>query len=68
MRHAGSRIEGFDVPGDLTFSDAFADVFTLPEELTRQEHDLLARMLDGRRIRGYFEKALADLDLEKAFK
>ena len=67
MRHAGSRIEGFDAPGDLTFSDVFADVFTLPEDLalTRQEHGFLGYILDGCRIRGYFEKAVVDLGLEE---
>lgn len=67
MRRASSRSEGFDASGDLTFSDAFADVFTLPEDLalTRQEHGFLGYILDGRRIRGYFEKAVVDLGLEE---
>ena len=67
MRRASSRSEGFDAPGDLVFSDAFADVFTLPEDLalTRQEHGFLGYILDGRRIRGYFEKAVVELGLEE---
>lgn len=67
MKRPSSRSEGFDAPGDLTFSDVFADVFTLPEglALTRQEHGFLGYILDGCRIRGYFEKAVVDLDFEE---
>ncbi len=45
---------------DRTFVDAFADVFTPPEDLTLHQADnaFMARIRAGTRIRKYFDKAV----------
>lgn len=71
MKRPNFRIEGLDALGEPAFSDALADVFTSPEDLTLtpQEHGFLGHILDGHRIRGYFEKAVVAFGLEdEAFK
>ena len=51
----------------LRFSDAFADVFTFPEDLapTKQESMFVVFMRDRQRMRECFEDALMDLGLKK---
>ncbi len=63
-------IREFDTPEDLkdlTFLDAFADVFTHPEdlELRRPDYGFMARVRDADRIREDFRKAIANLGLDK---
>lgn len=51
---------------DMTFGDAFADVFTPPESLkmARLDYGYMARLRDLRRIGEDFRKAEARLGLE----
>ncbi len=62
------RADDFDAPGGLTALDAFADAFTMPEdlELASPKTGLEGRVQDAHHIRGYFRKALAALGLEEA--
>lgn len=61
-------------PGGLSFADALADVFTLPDLLLLHRSDapsmpddgLPGHIIDGMHIRGYFRKAVGDLGLDKA--
>lgn len=60
----------FDTPEDFrdrTFFDAFADVFTNPEDLTLHRPDcgFMARIRDGLRISGDVHKALDALSQQK---
>lgn len=53
---------------DETFSDAFVDAFTLPDDLvlTQPDNGFMARIRDGHRIKAYFREAVAELDLDNA--
>lgn len=66
-KSAPGQTDGFDAPGGLTAFDAFADVFTPPEDLklSSPKTVLADWTQDARNIRGYFQKALAALGLEK---
>lgn len=55
---------------DRTLLDAFADVFTAPDDLPAHQTDygFMARIRDAHRIRGDFSRALRSFEKETAKK